>query len=59
MNCGGWGFVLLGIWLIAAGAMSLAGVGFRYASTVMDSLAIAAGVLIIMNSRGSGRRWWS
>jgi hypothetical protein len=58
MNYGGVGSLLLGIWLIAAGAMPLAGLGFPHASTVMEILAIAAGVLIIIGARGAGRRWW-
>lgn len=59
MNMSTLGFLLLGIWLIAAGAMPLAGATFPYATTVLAVLMIASGILIILGTRGAGRRWWS
>ncbi|MBI4864881.1 MAG: hypothetical protein HY815_32175 [Candidatus Riflebacteria bacterium] len=59
MNFGTLGTLLLGIWLIAAGALPLTGLGFPHDSTVMEILAIGAGVLLIVNSKSGGRRWWS
>jgi hypothetical protein len=59
MNASTLGFLLLGIWLIVAGAMPLTGATFPHAATVMAVVMIASGVLIILGTRSSGRRWWS
>lgn len=53
------GFLLLGIWLIAAGAMPLTGASFPNAGTVLSIMMIASGVLIVLGTRGAGRRGWS
>lgn len=45
----GWGVILLGVWLIATGLMVLLDIHFKWSSMVMSILAIAAGVLIILN----------
>lgn len=58
MKDGRLGFMLLGIWLIAAGAMPLMEVSFRYSGTLMEVLAIVSGILILIQSRSSGSRWW-
>ena len=42
------GMLLLAIWLILTGVMPLLNLSFSGASTVMASLAIAAGVLILI-----------
>lgn len=45
-----WGVLLLGAWLIVSGLMVLVpALTFQGASTVMAILAIAAGVLIIID----------
>ena len=45
-----WGFLLLGVWLIASGLLALIpAVAFQGAGTVLAILAIAAGVLIILD----------
>ena len=59
MNTSTLGFLLLGVWLIAAGLMPLTGASFPHAATVMAVVMIAAGVLILLGQRGGGRRWWS
>jgi hypothetical protein len=43
------GTLLLGIWLILYGALPLLGVSFAGSGTLMAILAIAAGVLILMD----------
>ena len=43
------GPILLGAWLIATGANSLIGPSIPYAGPVLAGLAIAAGVLILMD----------
>jgi hypothetical protein len=43
-----WGLVLTAIWLILTGVFSLLHVTFSGESVVMDLLAIAAGVLILL-----------
>ena len=43
-----WGFVLLAIWLILTGLFSLLSVNFTGKSVIMDLLAIAAGVLLML-----------
>lgn len=45
----GWGIILLGIWLIAFGAMALLEISFKWDDKVMAILAIAAGVLILLD----------
>jgi hypothetical protein len=40
--------LLLGIWLIATGALPLLHVNFQYGGLIMAILAIAAGVLILL-----------
>lgn len=59
MNASTLGFLLLGIWLVAAGTMPLTGASFPHAATVLAVLMIAAGILIILGNRSTGRRWWS
>jgi hypothetical protein len=44
-----WGLVLLAIWLILWGVLSLLGISFPLMGTVLQVLAIAAGVLILLN----------
>ncbi len=45
-----WGVLLLGIWLIASGAMVLfPALAFQSAGIVLAILAIAAGILIILD----------
>lgn len=53
------GHLLLGIWLIAAGAMPLTGVSFPSAGTILSALMIASGILIVVGTRAGGHRWWS
>ena len=43
----GWGALLLGIWLIATGALPLVNVNIPWAGLILSGLAIAAGILII------------
>ncbi len=42
------GIVLLAIWLIATGVLPLTKKSFAYSATVMNVLAIVAGVLILL-----------
>jgi hypothetical protein len=42
------GMLLLGIWLIATGALPLLHISFPYIALIMQILAIAAGVLILL-----------
>lgn len=42
------GFILLAIWLIGTGLISLFHLNFIYRDLVMNSLAIAAGALILV-----------
>jgi hypothetical protein len=44
-----WGMLLLCIWLIATGVIVLVGLSFRGMPEVMAILAIAAGVLILLD----------
>ena len=46
------GVVLLGIWLIATGLFPLLNVSFTGSSLLLALLAIAAGVLILVGTRG-------
>lgn len=43
------GMLLLGIWLIIQGLIPLVGISFHGMRTLMAALAIAAGVLVIMD----------
>lgn len=43
------GMLLLGIWLVLTGALPLLGIAFQGEAAVLNVLAIAAGVLILMN----------
>jgi hypothetical protein len=43
------GMLLLGIWLVLTGALPLLGISFQGAAPLMEVLAVAAGVLILMN----------
>ena len=45
------GFILLGIWLIAMGAVPLLGVRVAFLSTALNILAIVAGVLLLFQGR--------
>ncbi len=44
------GFLLLAIWLIAGGLLSLLQISIPYADVILALLAIAAGVLIILKA---------
>jgi hypothetical protein len=44
-----YGPILLGVWLIATGLLPLLGANIPYAGPVLDVLAIAAGVLILID----------
>jgi hypothetical protein len=43
------GMLLLGVWLVLFGALPLLNISFQGMGTVLNVLAIAAGVLILMN----------
>ncbi len=43
-----WGNILLGVWLIVTGLISLAGLSFSGSYTIQALLAVAAGVLLIL-----------
>jgi hypothetical protein len=43
------GLLLLGVWLVLFGALPLLNISFQGMGTVLNVLAIAAGVLILMN----------
>lgn len=43
-----WGLVLLAIWLILWGALPLLRISFPAMETVLEVLAIAAGILILL-----------
>jgi hypothetical protein len=49
------GMLLLGIYLILWGALPLLSIGFPSSDLILDLLAIAAGVLLLLNRRG--RTW--
>ncbi len=42
------GMLLLGIWLTATGAFTLANTSFAHAASVLAMLAVAAGILILL-----------
>lgn len=51
------GFVLLAIWLILEGLISLLGLSFAGLNFVMGALALIAGIAILLyNVRGVSRR---
>ena len=43
------GMLLLGFWLVLSGALPLLGIQFQGAGLLLNVLAIAAGILILMN----------
>jgi hypothetical protein len=45
------GMMLLAIWLIATGLITLFSLSFTYQAEIMAILAIAAGVLILLGDR--------
>ena len=49
------GIILLGIWLVAQGLVSLIGITFQGRDVILALLALAAGVLLLIGSR----RWRS
>jgi hypothetical membrane protein len=53
------GYILLGIWLIAAGVVPLSGAHLPHATTAMALLAIASGVLILLGIWNRPRQWFS
>jgi len=48
-----WANILLAVWLIATGLVSLLGLHFANSGTILAILAIAAGVLMLLAGRGS------
>jgi hypothetical protein len=50
------GMILLAIWLILYGLIALFNLSFQGLSVIMGILAIAAGVLILLNHLGTARR---
>ena len=46
-----WGFILLAIWLIAVGLISLLGIQLPGGDLLLNLLAIAAGVLLLIGVR--------
>ena len=42
------GMLLLGIWLMVTGALTLANISFAHAGSVLAALAVAAGILILL-----------
>src|SRR6185369_1966123 len=57
MNFSTLGFLLLGVWLVASGALPLIGVHSSFAPMVMEVLAIVSGILIIIGQKPT-RSWW-
>ena len=43
------GMLLLGIWLLLSGLITLVGLSFQGLAIIMGVLAIAAGILILIN----------
>jgi hypothetical protein len=43
------GMLVLGIWLVLTGALALLGISFQGEPQLLSVLAVAAGVLILMN----------
>jgi hypothetical protein len=50
------GMILLAIWLILYGLIALFSLSFQGLSLIMAILALAAGILILLNHIGTGRR---
>ncbi len=46
-----WGTILLAIWLVATGLVALLNLSFNYSATILALLAVAAGVLILIEGR--------
>ena len=46
------GMILLSVWLVATGLLSILGIGFPGSGTILALLAIAAGVVIFLGLRG-------
>lgn len=49
------GMILLGVWLILTGLFALLRVSFIGSGTLLDVLALAAGVLILLGALQGGR----
>ena len=45
------GMILLSVWLVATGLLSILGIGFPGDGTILALLAIAAGVVILLSLR--------
>lgn len=45
----GLGALLLGIWLVATGLLSLAAIAIPYQGVILSLLALAAGILILID----------
>ncbi len=43
------GMLLLGVWLVLLGGLPLLGISFQGQAALLNVLAVAAGVLILMN----------
>jgi hypothetical protein len=48
---GRWGTILLGIWLVVTGLVSITGLSFTGLGTILALLAIVAGVLLLIEGR--------
>lgn len=46
------GFLLLGIWLILTGLVGLLSLSFRFSNLILNLLAAAAGVFLLLEARG-------
>lgn len=44
------GFILLGLWLIAEGGLTLISLHFPYDRMILAAVALSAGVVLLMNS---------
>ncbi|HEX2254942.1 MAG TPA: hypothetical protein VHQ65_16880 [Thermoanaerobaculia bacterium] len=44
----GIGMVLLGVWLVLEGILTLTGIAFPLQGTVMGALALVAGILLLL-----------
>jgi hypothetical protein len=51
------GMLLLAIWLILISLLPLLGIGFAGLGVILDLLAIAAGILVMLAPTGRSRRW--
>ncbi len=43
------GMLLLGMWLVLTGALPLLRISFQGEETILSALAVAAGIVILMN----------